>query len=249
MAADLAGTTSTNAMCRERLLRWPYVVFHARDCALVPFHSRRNCASPRATVMGLRARRTWSRHGGILNVFVPGARQYSLIPRRYCRWQGRRGPDDHLPPQHVQTLTPFSSVCGARAHIPEHAPVRRWSSCFPPWNSENLLRGKLGVECTVYDPELFRREILPRLRTVPLAEIMAAAACSKASASDYRRGKRTPHVSTWGALGDEQALLELPASDRLRIDVELGGAGERAPASRTVAQARGAAGRPRPVLS
>jgi hypothetical protein len=168
MAADLAGTTSTNAMCRERLLRWPYVVFHARDCALVPFHSRRNCASPRATVMGLRARWTWSRHGGILNVFVPGARQYSLIPRRYCRWQGRRGPDDHLPPQHVQTLTPFSSVCGARAHIPEHAPVRRWSSCFPPWNSENLLRGKFGVECTVYDPELFRREILRGSGLCPL---------------------------------------------------------------------------------
>jgi hypothetical protein len=49
----------------------------------------------------------------------------------------------------------------------------------------------------VYDPELFRREILPRLGTVPLAEIMAVAGCSKASASDYRRGKRTPHVSTW----------------------------------------------------
>jgi len=53
---------------------------------------------------------------------------------------------------------------------------------------------------TVYDPELFRREILPRLRTVPLAEIMEAAGCCKASASDYRRGKRTPHVSAWGAL-------------------------------------------------
>ena len=52
-----------------------------------------------------------------------------------------------------------------------------------------------------YDPELFRREILPRLRTVPLAEIMEAAGCCKASASDYRRGKRTPHVSTWRALG------------------------------------------------
>jgi CRISPR-associated endonuclease Cas1 len=52
----------------------------------------------------------------------------------------------------------------------------------------------------VYDPELFRREILPRLRTVPLAEIMAVAGCCKASASDYRRGKRTPHVSTWAAL-------------------------------------------------
>jgi hypothetical protein len=42
-------------------------------------------------------------------------------------------------------------------------------------------------------------------------------------------------------LGNEQVLLELPRSDRLRIDVEFGGAGERAPASRTVAPARGAA--------
>jgi hypothetical protein len=40
----------------------------------------------------------------------------------------------------------------------------------------------------VYDPELFRREILPRLRTVPLTEIMDVAGCCKASASDYRRG-------------------------------------------------------------
>ena len=52
----------------------------------------------------------------------------------------------------------------------------------------------------VYDPELIQRDILPRLGTVPLAEIMAAAGCCKASASDYRRGKRTPHVSTWDAL-------------------------------------------------
>jgi len=51
-----------------------------------------------------------------------------------------------------------------------------------------------------YDPELFRREILPRLASVGLAEIIAAAGCSKASASDIRRGKRTPHVSTWSAL-------------------------------------------------
>jgi CRISPR-associated endonuclease Cas1 len=53
---------------------------------------------------------------------------------------------------------------------------------------------------TVHDPELFRREILPRLRTVPLAEIVVAIGCSKASASDIRRGKRTPHVSTWARL-------------------------------------------------
>jgi hypothetical protein len=53
---------------------------------------------------------------------------------------------------------------------------------------------------TVYDPDLFRREILPRLGAVPLAEISKAIGCSKASASDIRRGKRTPHVSTWPVL-------------------------------------------------
>ena len=54
----------------------------------------------------------------------------------------------------------------------------------------------------VYDPELFRREILPRLGSVKLSEIAEAAGCSKASASDIRRGKWSPHVSTWGALGE-----------------------------------------------
>ena len=52
----------------------------------------------------------------------------------------------------------------------------------------------------VYDPELFRREILPRLAGVKLSEIVEAAGCSKAYASDIRRGKWTPHVSTWAAL-------------------------------------------------
>jgi len=61
----------------------------------------------------------------------------------------------------------------------------------------NWDRANLGA---VYDPELFRREILPRLGAMKLAEIAAAAGCSKASASDIRRGKRTPHVSTWSAL-------------------------------------------------
>jgi hypothetical protein len=55
---------------------------------------------------------------------------------------------------------------------------------------------------TVYDTELFRREILPRLGTVKLSEIAEAARCSKAYASDIRRGKWTPHVSTWAALAE-----------------------------------------------
>jgi hypothetical protein len=49
----------------------------------------------------------------------------------------------------------------------------------------------------VFDPELFRREILPALGNVPLSQIIEAAGCSKAYASDIRRGKWTPHVSTW----------------------------------------------------
>ena len=51
-----------------------------------------------------------------------------------------------------------------------------------------------------YDPELFRRENLPRLALVKLSEIAEAAGCSKAYASDIRRGKWVPHVSTWPAL-------------------------------------------------
>ncbi|MFZ2056527.1 MAG: hypothetical protein WAV54_03860 [Acidimicrobiales bacterium] len=53
---------------------------------------------------------------------------------------------------------------------------------------------------TSYDPECFRRDILPQLKTVKLSEIAEAARCSKASASDIRREKWTPHVSTWVAL-------------------------------------------------
>jgi hypothetical protein len=69
----------------------------------------------------------------------------------------------------------------------------------------------------VYDPELFRREILPRLGNVPLSEIIVAAGCSKASASDIRRGKRTPHVTTWVVLG---ALVGLNAARTVRSMTE-----------------------------
>jgi hypothetical protein len=62
----------------------------------------------------------------------------------------------------------------------------------------------------IHDPEWFRRDILPGLATVKLSEIVEAAGGSKAYASDIRRGKWTPHVSTWPALstlGHEAAPL------------------------------------------
>jgi hypothetical protein len=53
-----------------------------------------------------------------------------------------------------------------------------------------------------YDPDLFRREILPGLASVKLADIMAAAGISKGYASNVRAGKYTPHVSTWKGLAE-----------------------------------------------
>ncbi len=52
------------------------------------------------------------------------------------------------------------------------------------------------------DRDWYRREVLPRLATVKLAEIMAAAGCSKGYASVIRKGTYVPHVSTWSALAE-----------------------------------------------
>jgi hypothetical protein len=54
---------------------------------------------------------------------------------------------------------------------------------------------------------MFTREILPRLATVKLLEIVEATGMGKASASDVRRWNRTPHVSTWTALTKLAGLL------------------------------------------
>jgi hypothetical protein len=78
----------------------------------------------------------------------------------------------------------------------------------------------------IYDPELFARDIPPRLATVKLSAIVDATGMSKAFASQVRAGKFTPHVSTWAALaelvgvdlGDVTALQRRRArqGDRLR---------------------------------
>ena len=46
----------------------------------------------------------------------------------------------------------------------------------------------------------FLATITPRLKDIPLRQIMEAAGVTKAAASDYRRGKRVPHPSYWAAL-------------------------------------------------
>jgi hypothetical protein len=105
--------------------------------------------------------------------------------------------------------------CGGAVTNPRHARCDACIAADPAQAPE--IRGRRGAAIaarkralsewdkanpdTVYDPELFGRDILPRLSTVRLSEIAEAASCSKAYASDIRRGKWTPHVSTWGALG------------------------------------------------
>ena len=63
----------------------------------------------------------------------------------------------------------------------------------------------------MHDPEWFRSDVLPRLASVKLSEIVEAAGLLEGVASDIRRGKWTPHVSTWpalvGVLGAAGALV------------------------------------------
>jgi hypothetical protein len=53
-----------------------------------------------------------------------------------------------------------------------------------------------------YDPDLFRRDILPGLTDVKLTDIMAVTGWSKSFASRVRAGRSVPHVSTWTALAE-----------------------------------------------
>ena len=121
--------------------------------------------------------------------------------------------------------------CGGAVTNPRHARCEACIDADPASTPE--IRGRRGGAIAarkralaewdkvnpgaVYDPELFRREILPRLATVKLSEIAEAAGCCKASASDIRRGKWAPHVSAWVVLG---ALVGLDAAGTVRSMTE-----------------------------
>jgi len=125
--------------------------------------------------------------------------------------------------------------CGGAVTNPRHVRCEACIDADPGQTPE--IRGRRGAAISAqrralaewtqanprvsYDPNLFRRNILPRLRTVKLSEIVESIGCSKASASDIRRGKRTPHVSTWQALTElvdaesgtyNRSKADLPAS-------------------------------------
>ena len=91
-----------------------------------------------------------------------------------------------------QALPSSLQLAGGCSRIVGSCPIATPERALSDWHKVN--------PGAVHDSEMFRREILPRLATVKLSEISSAAGCSKASASDYQRGKRTPHVSTRAAL-------------------------------------------------
>jgi len=95
---------------------------------------------------------------------------------------------------------------------PRHAPEVRKARGVAISSRKRALRewDEANPDAT-YDPELYRREILPRLGSVKLADITAAAGISKGYASQVRAGKATPHVSTWGALA---RLVGVPSAGR-----------------------------------
>jgi hypothetical protein len=71
--------------------------------------------------------------------------------------------------------------------------------------------GRPLTQATLWDPDLFRREILPRLADVTLAAIMEGGQFSKSYASAIKTGRFAPHPSTWPALA-KLAGVALPTS-------------------------------------
>jgi CRISPR-associated endonuclease Cas1 len=116
--------------------------------------------------------------------------------------------------------------CGGAVTNPRHVRCEACIAADPAQASE--IRGRRGAAIAarkralsewdkanpgaVYDPELFRRDILPRLASVRLSEIAEATGCCKASASDIRRGKWTPHVSTWSGLATLAGAMVEPVA-------------------------------------
>jgi CRISPR-associated endonuclease Cas1 len=86
---------------------------------------------------------------------------------------------------------------------PRHTPeVRRHRGAAIAARKRALRDWEAANPDSNYDPEMFRREILPGLAEVRLADIMEAAGISKSYASQVRSGECTPHVSTWESLKD-----------------------------------------------
>jgi len=117
-------------------------------------------------------------------------------------------------PQAPLPLTPICVQCGGPLARASHQrcpncwatqpgqdlPTRRKRGRAIAASRAELERWKSKHPDTQTDPDAVRREILPGLQTVKLAEIMLATGMAKSSASMARSGARVPALRHWEAL-------------------------------------------------
>ena len=118
----------------------------------------------------------------------------------------------------AQPVLPMWSCpgCGGAVTNPRHVRCEQCIDADPAQSPD--VRGRRGAAIAArkkairsweqanigasYDPELFQREILPRLATIKLSAMVEATGMSKSFASQVRSGEHMPHVSTWAALAE-----------------------------------------------
>lgn len=65
---------------------------------------------------------------------------------------------------------------------------------LPAWEKEHVSEGES------FDPEAFRRDILPLLQYIPFSEVMDATWLGLRYCSDIRRGLKVSHPMHWDSL-------------------------------------------------
>jgi len=114
--------------------------------------------------------------------------------------------------------------CGAALERPRHIRCSRCWEAIPGQAREVRQRRGRAISQTrsaqeqwshgnpdaKFDPEDFRRLIMPGLSAVPLAKIVSTINCSKTSASSYRSGRTVPHPMYWQSLSELARPFDTP---------------------------------------
>ncbi len=88
-----------------------------------------------------------------------------------------------------------------------HAPVAEWKGTRK-WRHISVANRAWEREHGLADPQVYKREILPKLATVPLRQLVAVTGLSTTTCSRIRRGLRVPHPRHWKAL--ERLISAMP---------------------------------------
>lgn len=163
--------------------------------------ARGHVSAERAEVLEENRRRTRAR--ATVQVLPPACWSCGIILRedrgRFCDECRRERRAEHL--RDLQKAGPAAlAAMRAAGKDPSRTPqarsklsksISRRSGAVAAWDREHGERP---------DPAVFRREIWPGLRQVPLSKIVAATGLSLRYASQIRRGEKVPHPVQWDSL-------------------------------------------------